>query len=362
MGKCVLLEKLGLRLIWFDSLGAKSSSIYVESSRGGILIDPGAAVMQPSYPLTPEEKRNLKLKALREIEKWAKKSKIIVITHYHYDHHKPPLSGELDPNKTYIGKTIIVKNPNILINANQWRRARAFFHQLLETLGTKLEEYLEEPQEVDINIENEIEEAVKQTLKLRGRRGRKRLEKGREWLNKLKSLWSRTRRIPSRIEVKETKIILGDKVEIEYGNVKLKMLGSWFHGEEYARTGWVTPILIEKENTRILYTSDLMGPIVEDYTYKIVDLKPDIIIADGPATYLYPYMLGKINLQRAINNMIHIVENLDNIKLIIYDHHLLRERKWRERVSEVFKASEKRGVRILTAAEYMGRKPLIDTL
>ena len=85
-----LLEDLGIRLLWLDSMGAKSFSISVETSDGKVVIDPGAAAMQPSYPLPPEKKWELRRKALRTIESELVDAVAVIITHYHYDHHFPP--------------------------------------------------------------------------------------------------------------------------------------------------------------------------------------------------------------------------------------------------------------------------------
>ena len=47
---------LRFKPIWFDSMGAKSSCIFVQTSDISIIIDPGVAIMQPSFPATPEQK------------------------------------------------------------------------------------------------------------------------------------------------------------------------------------------------------------------------------------------------------------------------------------------------------------------
>jgi len=134
-----------------------------------------------------------------------------------------------------------------------------------------------------------------------------------------------------------------------------------FHGVEYDRTGWVLPLVIKKNNFRIFYSSDVMGPIIGDYASYICKTQPDVVLLDGPPTYLFPYMFNRLNLNRSIENAIKIVNCRP--RLLIYDHHLLREKRWwRERVAPVFVEAEKTGVVLLTAAEYLGRKPLIDTL
>lgn len=127
-----ILLDAGLEIVWFDSLGAKSSCIAVHV--GGdecILIDPGAAAMQPSYPLPREEKALLRMRAVSRIKSVAVKCSTIIITHYHYDHHILLSDRGLGGVNIYAGKKLVIKNPNKYINFSQWRRARIFLENAL---------------------------------------------------------------------------------------------------------------------------------------------------------------------------------------------------------------------------------------
>ncbi len=357
-----ILEEHGIHLIWFDSLGAKSSSIAVETSRGVVVIDPGAAAMQPSYPLPDEEKIMLRRKAKQAIYEWLKKAAVVIITHYHYDHHFVPGDPEFPEENPLAGKTIYAKNPNKYINESQWSRARIFLEALLSFYNISLENYLIEPLETSFpDPVDRLEIALKKDFGDYTKRRRELLEKGRRWFEKLsKELWAKKKWV-TEIQLSDgTRILWGENRVIEYGDTRIKILGPWFHGLEYDRTGWITPVIIEKNNWKLFYTSDVMGPIIEDYAYHIINEKPDAIILDGPPTYLFPYMFNKINLNRAIENTIEIIKS--HPQLIIYDHHLLREKRWRERVKQVFQVTEKEGVKLVTAAEYLGKKPLIDII
>jgi len=361
-----ILKDLGIILLWFDSLGAKSASIYLETSMGGLVIDPGAASMQPSYPLSSGEKRNLRRKAINKIEEYCWKSKIMIITHYHYDHHVLPNDIDLrNPKAMYLkGKLLILKNPNMYINESQWNRSRLFISKLISLAGDKISNYIEEPEMKDFTDPvQELNYALKRDFGDYSSRRAELLEKGKRWFNNLtRKLWGTKPWIKEGIVLSYgTKIIWGDGKKLELGDTTINIFNPWFHGIEYDRTGWVTPILIIKNNRKIFYTSDLMGPQIEDYAYKIADIRPDAIIADGPPTYLFPYMLNRINLNRAIENMIYIIESAKP-KIVIYDHHLLREKRWRERTRPVFEAAKRMGVNITTAAEYMGLQPLIDII
>lgn len=356
-----ILEKHGVHLIWFDSLGAKSSSIAIETSKGVVVIDPGAAAMQPSYPLPEEEKIKLRARAKKEIYYWLSRAAVVIITHYHYDHHFIPGDPEFPERNPLAGKTIYAKNPNKYINESQWRRARIFLETLLSFYGKKLEEYTTEPLEHEFS--DPVEELRISMEKSFGGYGRRRelLKRGREWFKKLaRELWSKGRWVKEFRLSDGTAIYWGEQRTVDCGDTRIKILGPWFHGVEYDRTGWITPVVIEKNNWKLFYTSDVMGPIIEDYSYYISREKPDTIILDGPPTYLYPYMFNKINLSRAVSNAVEIVESYP--QLIIYDHHLLREKNWYRKVEKVFKVAEKEDVKVLTAAEYLGKKPLINSI
>ncbi|HIP56967.1 MAG TPA: MBL fold metallo-hydrolase, partial [Ignisphaera aggregans] len=118
------LGSLGIDLIWFDSLGAKCSSIAITTSRGIVVIDPGVAEMQPSYPLPHHEKLRLREEALHKIESYVLKASIVIVTHYHYDHHVLPSDPMLWNKRLFQSKTLHLKNPNMYINESQWERAR----------------------------------------------------------------------------------------------------------------------------------------------------------------------------------------------------------------------------------------------
>ena len=362
----MILKDLGIELLWFDSLGAKSASLYLETALGGVVIDPGAAAMQPSYPLPDQEKRELRRRAIMRIESYCRRAKTIIITHYHYDHYLLPDEPIIkDPKSMYLkGRLLVLKSPNVYINESQWNRARLFLQKLMYITGDDISNYLEDPPDVDFpDPVEKLNYAMSRNFGDYTPRRLELLEKGKRWFRKLvEHYWTSKSWIKNNIILCDnTRIIWGDGKKLELGDTMINILNPWFHGIEYDRTGWVTPILIIKKNNKIFYTSDLMGPQIEDYAYRIADIKPDVIIADGPPTYLFPYMLNRINLNRAIENMIYIIEN-SKPKLIIYDHHLLREKRWKKRVEPVFKTAKRIGVYIITAAEYIGSRPLIDTI
>ncbi len=358
----IKLERTGIKLLWFDSLGAKCASIAIESSVGTIVVDPGAAEMQPSYPLPLTDKFELRRKAIKLIEKYLSSAIAVIVTHYHYDHHFLPTDADLDDEHVLLGKLLILKNPNKYINESQWGRARLFLAELTALTGDSLDNFLVKPQE--LNFDDPVEDlsiALSKDFGNYSSRRKELLAKGKKWFTKLiNELWSKKSWVKELTLRDGTKIVWGDGKTFEFGDTVIQIIEPWFHGIEYDRTGWVLPLIIKKSNYTIFYSSDLMGPPIEDYAEYIAKLRPDAVILDGPPTYLFPYMLNRINLKRAIDNAITIINS--GPKLLIYDHHLLREKKWRKRTAKVFEEARKNDVPVLTAAEYLGKKPLIDKL
>jgi len=117
----------------FDSFGVRSMATFVETSDLKILIDPGVSLAPLRYGLEPHP---LELKRLDEtweiIKKYAEHSDVLIVTHYHYDHH--------DPNhpELYKNKTVFVKHPTENINKSQRGRA-AFFLEAIKGLPRKIE-------------------------------------------------------------------------------------------------------------------------------------------------------------------------------------------------------------------------------
>lgn len=65
--KC--MEKIIIEPVWFDSPGAKSSCTLVKTPDVKILIDPGIAEMQPSFPASTAKKREWREEGRKAIKK-----------------------------------------------------------------------------------------------------------------------------------------------------------------------------------------------------------------------------------------------------------------------------------------------------
>jgi len=88
----------------------------------------------------------------------------------------------------------------------------------------------------------------------------------------------------------------------------------------------------------------------------VLEQKPSETVA---ASNLFPYMMDRIDLNRAIENICAVIKHAHTL-LIILDHHLLRDGIYRARLSEVYELASKTGKRVITAAEYLGETSVID--
>ncbi len=109
-----------LKLVAFDSMGARSAATIIDAKGLKIFIDPGVSYAPRRYGLPPHKLEMERLEELREaIYSEASKVDVIVISHYHYDHYEPYADF-------YEGKILIIKHPEKNINTSQRIRASIF--------------------------------------------------------------------------------------------------------------------------------------------------------------------------------------------------------------------------------------------
>jgi len=121
------------------------------------------------------------------------------------------------------------------------------------------------------------------------------------------------------------------------------------HGMTAAR-GFVIEVCIRADET-FIFTSDVQGPLLEEQVDFILMEKPDLVFVDGPTTYIdSPYL--PIELREANENLVKIIREAD-IRRLVVDHHLTRDKDFRERIRPVYEAGDELGVTVECAAEYL---------
>jgi len=111
--------------IAFDSLGVRSMATYVETADVRVFIDPGVSVSPDRFSLPPHR---IELDRHREmweaIVRWVGMSDIVIVTHYHFDHHNP------DRPEIFENKDVFLKHPREFLNQSQKERAATFLSRI----------------------------------------------------------------------------------------------------------------------------------------------------------------------------------------------------------------------------------------
>jgi len=273
------LRMLTVKPLAFDSFGVRSMATFVETDDIGVLIDPAVSLAPRRYKLPPhpvEEQRQSETWA--DIKEHAARSDVLVVTHYHYDHH--------DPNapEIYEGKIVYLKHPKEKINKSQAGRASYFLDKLNDL-----------PQTIDT----------------------------------------------------------ADGNEFKHGSTILKFSPPVYHGTN-SRLGYVVEVSISCGGECMVFTSDVEGPSVTEQVEFIIHENPDIVILDGPMTYMLGFRYSRKSLELSIENITRILRQTA-VKYMLIEHHFMRDLKYKERIPEVYECAAENGVQVMTAAEYIGR-------
>jgi len=148
----------------------------------------------------------------------------------------------------------------------------------------------------------------------------------------------------------ECEIIYCDDTSYKINKTKLTFSPPFPHGPPGIRLGYVIMVTV-KEDEKLLFASDVQGPVDEKARDYIIRQKPDLVIMDGPPSYFLGWRFSYENLNKAEDNLIEIVKKT-GCNLIL-DHHLLRDLKYKEKLSKLYK---KYGKKIKTFAEFNGKK------
>lgn len=230
--------------IGFESLGVRSMCTFVETPDVRVLIDAGVA-LGPRFGKLPHPReyraRNLCRAKIRE---YAAKADVIVVSHYHNDHHTPNYtetvfvgSSAEESEQIYKDKTVLVKDIRNSINFSQRRRGW-MFQQFIKRIGSKCE--------------------------------------------------------------------IADGKKFEYGSTRVKLSKPVPHGEEDSELGWVLMTTVESGDSRFLHASDVQGPISKQTTRMILKEKPDLLILGGPPVYLEGVKVDPVAIGMALDNAARI--------------------------------------------------------
>ena len=274
-----------------ESLGVRSMCTHIQTKDTNILLDAGASLAPKrwGYPPHPREYHALE-ECRKKIAKTATKAEITTISHYHFDHHTPSYT-------------------DWFTNWSTPETAKKIYHGKLV-------------------LAKSYRSMVNASQRRRG------------WLFS-KGAGSHAKRIES-----------ADGKTFQFGETKLNFSDPVFHGPENTQLGWLLMVTIECGDEKVMFASDVQGPIHTPTLNQILAEKPQLVMIGGPPTYLEGFRVKEEHIETGMQNLKTLVEN---VPTTILEHHLLRDENWRSRTQPIFDAATQAGHKVLTAAEYSGK-------
>jgi len=224
-----------------ESFGARSMALGVATPDATVLFDAGVSLAPRRFGLPPHP---LEFRAAREarerIVRFAERSDVITISHYHLDHYTPSFtsfyewSGREVFERTYAGRTIFAKKPDATVSFNQRRRAAALLRELKE-LGCRV------------------------------------------------------------LEADGNRIALGKTV--------IEALGPYPHGS-VGPMGHVLAFVVEYEGVKVVYAPDVQGPVDDRAAMDIASREPELLIVGGPPLYLEGVKVDSESVERGLTNLV----------------------------------------------------------
>lgn len=169
-----------------------------------------------------------------------------------------------------------------------------------------------------------------------------------------RSQWGRASNFLRILKGVDLKPISADGKDFRLSDVNLSFSCPVTHGVS-SRLGYVIEVYIKEDGESFLFTSDVQGPCREEQMSFILSKNPNTIYIDGPLSYLLGKAFEMDDLKISIKNLRKLME-IDELKCIIIDHHLLRDLKWKELMEEIIELGEKKGIKVFTAAEFLGKE------
>jgi predicted metallo-beta-lactamase superfamily hydrolase len=273
-----------------ESLGVRSMCTYIETPDTKILLDAGASLAPKrlGYPPHPREYQAL-AECRKKITKTAQKADITTISHYHFDHHTP----------SYRDWFTNWSSPETAKKIYQGKLVLAKSYRSMVNASQR-------------------------------RRGWMFRKTGGEYAKRVESADGKTFR---------------------FGETKLKFSDPVFHGPENSELGWVLMVTIECADEKVMFASDVQGPIHTPTLNQILAEKPQLVMIGGPPTYLTGFRVKEEHIEAGMQNLKTLVEN---VPTTILEHHILRDENWRSQTQPIFDAAKQVGHKVLTAAEFSG--------
>jgi len=287
-----MLKKIRVVPLAEESLGVRSMCTYVETSDVKVLLDAGVSLAPNRFGFPPHPREYQAIAECREvISKATEKADVVTLSHYHFDHHTPSYTDWFCNWSSADVAKKIYSGKLVLVKSY---RSMVNFSQR--------------------------------------RRG---------WMfNKTGGSYA------ERLEVADSKTF-------EFENTELKFSDPVFHGPENSALGWILMVAIECDDEKVLFASDVQGPMYTPTLDIILVENPQLVIMGGPPTYLEGFRVKEEHVNLGMRNLESLVKR---VPTTILEHHPLRDEEWRNLFQPIFDAALEVGHKVVTAAEFAGKE------
>jgi len=287
-----MLRKIRVVPLGDESFGVRSMCTYVETPDLKILLDAGVSLAPNRFGFPPHPREYEAIAECREkIAKASEKAEVVTLSHYHFDHHTP----------SYVDWFCNLSSPDVA-------------KQIYEGKLVLVKSYREK-----VNFS----------------------QRRRGWMFKKTG-----GKYAKRLEIADGKTF-------EFGDTCVKFSEPVFHGAANSPLGWVLMTSIEYDEEKMLFASDVQGPMCDVTLETILAEQPQLIIIGGPPVYLAGFRVKDEHIALGMQNLEKIVVS---VPLTVLEHHLLRDGGWKEFSQSVFDSAEKFGHDVVTAAEFLGKE------
>lgn len=147
-------------------------------------------------------------------------------------------------------------------------------------------------------------------------------------------------------------IQVADGNDVGFGGAELTFSPAVPHGFS-DELGYVVMARIAEGEEVFVHTGDVEGPPLKEHLGFLLDADPTVLYVDGPMTHM-PENYPEEYTRRSLANLERVIRST-RLRTLILDHHLLRDREWRQRIEPLAVAAEEHDVSLVTAAEYAGK-------
>ncbi len=287
-----MLHKIKVTPLAGESLGVRSMCTYLETPDLNVLLDAGVSLSPNRFRLPPHPCEFEAIKEARhKIAQCAEKADVVTISHYHFDHHTPSYEDWLC----------------------NWTNAET------------AQQIYEDKQVLAKNYRANVNASQRRRGWMFKKTGGKHAEK----------------------------LEFADGKPFSFGATKLRFSQPVFHGLQNTPLGWLLMTTIEHEDEKIVFASDVQGPVDRPTLRTIQAERPQLLIIGGPPVYLAGFRVNEKQIQWGLKNLETLAKM---VSVTIVEHHLLRDLNWRQSAKQIFETAKNAGKRVVTAAEFVGEE------